>query len=369
MFDSCCLQVAYAKVLDLVAQERFNRVHLFFRRMIGNDIQQVSRRVAGRFPAYHIAVHEKLAVVFCAGTSNVEQAALQGLQGNIPQRNFGAFSTMPLWNELASLIVDELNDLNVGTRPILLVAHSYGAAGMTVLAARLRLADPERHICLLGYGSPKPGDDRLIKLLENTKALFICGTDDIVTIVPLQRSSLDILGLNIPLFFHRIWKNWALPVPRLYIDPDGNRIEGAQPPWDIETVRAIIQQAINQQNINVVVGHFLSSYVSRLRMQCEGPCFPIGQTAWNILFLPDAVPFIAGPNLVIAPEANVDPPVERNRIAQIGVIGNPMAINDENVDWVKAGAVIIAEPSISDGNEPEWVYAGAEIVVDPSQDE
>jgi len=116
-------------------------------------------------PAGVIAVVGDTAVLWLTGTTNHDQLAAQIFYAGFGPIDIGLYSTSGLYEAAALLIADQLNAAGAGAAArVVLVGHSFGGAVCMVLAAKMHLANPDRHVEILTLGAPKAGDDRLAEL-------------------------------------------------------------------------------------------------------------------------------------------------------------------------------------------------------------
>ena len=283
--DSCCLRVAMARVVELTYDADVTRLETFFTTWLGAGITQQYSRVAGLIPGFHLVVHPQYSIVICSGTTSYQQLATQVFTALTGPTNFGNYSSLPLHHTAATRLDEALNTLGANqAAPILLVGHSYGAAAVGILAGRYRAANELRDVCLITYGCPKPGDDRLARLLNNVNAAQIAAVDDFVTMLPPDiREVFPFVGL-VGNVIARAWTQWRPFAHRLNLDAAGNVNAGPAPVLDAVTLGPMIAAALAHVPLPPYQGHLIETYVARLFLQCSVPCYPMNAQLWGILF-------------------------------------------------------------------------------------
>lgn len=241
-------------------------------------------------PGTGILTIEDHTIVVISGTSNALQWALQGFYGAAGIESFGQYSTLRLWNQAAMAIEQRIVIAGGNpTGPIVFVGHSYGGAVASILAARYRIAQPGRSVSLLTFGQPKPGDGRLIRLIESTQHLHFVNVDDPVTFLPPDLAQFSgTLGLLDSLTINR-WSAYRMPSDRVGLTLDGNRTDNPNAGDLYGLVFRMILQALHGQWPDAITSHNISEYERRIR--CAGdpapsPVPPCGPVAW---YRPDSL--------------------------------------------------------------------------------
>lgn len=203
------------------------------------------------------------------GTRNFQTLALQAGYSLAGPVNFGRFSTLPLWYTTATRILDRVSA--IGTQPgdpVVFVGHSYGAAACAVANARLPRGERGQPPRLLTFGCPKPGDRRLVRLLNTPESVFLVNNDDIVTILPFDAATLTtvvpILGAIVLLF----WKGWEFPIGPTIMASDGSLVNRVHLGQSTGTLVAICERLIADQTIAPIAGHYVDEYARRLALRC-----------------------------------------------------------------------------------------------------
>lgn len=174
------------------------------------------------YPGSLIGVYPDYTIVVMSGTTRNVQLALEGMEMFFGPRDFGLFSTAPLWWDFSTIMTDRIRDAGADpTKPIIIVGHSYGGASACILAARLRAGDPNRRITLLTYGSPKPGDSRLQERLFGLPQTHLVNVGDPVPW--LSPSRLDFIPplLKPPDYVLFSWERWRRPPAQTQLNSSG----------------------------------------------------------------------------------------------------------------------------------------------------
>lgn len=215
-------------------------------------------------PGCVIAVIGSITLVIIPGTTNPQQWALQALTSSVGVTNYGVYGTLPVWETAARRIATRIT--NAGGDPdgqIVLVGHSYGAAVACLLAARFRSYRPNRYIRLLTAGCPKPGDDRLIAILNTVQQRHLVNIDDPVTFLPPSRSDLGLLEWLIPPGTSLAWSNWIRPRNVIGLRRDGTRVDNPQAESIFSLLLRILREWINGNGIEALTAHTIDEYARR----------------------------------------------------------------------------------------------------------
>lgn len=205
-------------------------------------------------------------VIGIAGTATPQQWIQQIAFGVGPPTAQGGFASNPVWYSVASTILDKLLDLAVpATQDVVIAGHSMGAAVAAVLAARLRLGQPTRRIQILGLGCPRPGDDRLARLLLTTDAQFLADEDDPVPGIP---SNIEDLPAALQVLFGALYPIgcplWVFPPNRFRVFWDGTVEEGAAQPGPAAVVQSILNWGLAGGPAPDFSAHLPGEYQRRL---------------------------------------------------------------------------------------------------------
>lgn len=106
-----------------------------------------------------------MTLVFCSGTTQPIQWALQALGAVLPV-DYGSLKTIPLWMAAANQIGNSLDSYDPN-KPILYCGHSYGSCVMSILALKNHKFNVNRVIKLAMFGTPKPFDIKGLELLTD----------------------------------------------------------------------------------------------------------------------------------------------------------------------------------------------------------
>ena len=282
---SCCLTLAYARVIDLLYDEENTKVQDFITSWIGPTVTVNFYPLDGLLPARAIVYHPLFIIVFIAGTDNEEQLATQAFQGAIPPTNIAGIGTLPLWSNTANQILTDLDALGTsGEELVTITGHSYGAAVGTILAMRMRLAHSERDINLLTFASPKPCNAASMAILDTMKHRHIANYSDLVTVVPTNLAEGVMFGGIITNPIALIWGSWEpFPVSEIYLG-DGTFFEDSEQHlgWNV-LLPAMLRYSLGL-DWSPSAFHPIKVYIWRLSLRCAGPCWPIDLASWIILF-------------------------------------------------------------------------------------
>jgi len=284
---SCCLTLAYARLIDLVYEEEIAKITDFISCWMGFAPVVHFYPISGLLPAFALIMHPTFTLAVIAGTDNEEQLATQTFQGAIPPTTVAGFGTLPLWLNTANYILGEMfANGSTGLEPVMLTGHSYGAAVASVMAMRMIRANQGRDVSLLTFASPKPANQRGIDLLNFTKHRHIANYGDLVTVIPTNIQESGMYGAFITLAIQRIWGSWeSFPVSEIYL-ADGTYFLAASQNLAYNVLLPAMVRFFLGQDWSPSAHHNIKEYIRRLAIFCDGPCWPIKAPCWAIIFGP-----------------------------------------------------------------------------------
>lgn len=234
------------------------------------------------FPGSTIIVTPAWTQVVISGTSNPQQLALQVMQGANSYRNYGAYGTLELYNNAATVILGRMVAAGVTLdRPLILAGHSYGGAVAALVAARVRLGNPDASIQLLTFGSPSPGDTRLIAILDRQiQQIHLANDGDPVPGLPPAPSDLANLAALLPGALLTLWGRFSGLHGRQVQASDGTLSpwEGSPLTWAF-LVDAVARILVGRP-WGVIDAHQMEEYLRRARLRLAPEAkYPIDATA------------------------------------------------------------------------------------------
>lgn len=288
--DSLCMALIYARLLQLVYGHEWATLDDFWQSQFGAGYTVTHFETAGAVPAMYFVLTPSFGVALISGTANFQQFALQGFTELRGPVDVGGFSSLRLWNNTANLALERFVDFGLAAEsPVIIAGHSYGAAVATLMAARLRLPNRDRDICLKTFACPKPGDTRLREITDTIDTLNVVNDDDLITSFPPSHNDIERCYGYAAIVLFLFWTRWTNIRVVTRLDWVGNATIGQPATFDTAVLIPIFTNALLHNQINPIDGHLLSSYLRRLQRVCDRPDRPITQASWNIIF--GVVPF------------------------------------------------------------------------------
>jgi pimeloyl-ACP methyl ester carboxylesterase len=271
----CTCQLLWEWVICELYDNNLAPITALFVKLLG-DVTIVYYPRIVELPRFMVIVTDDWCMVACEGTTNFQQAALEGLYSPLGPQNVGAYSTHGFWQTCANRIIAALDELGyVNGTPIFLAGHSLGGATVLVAAAVLRLGNADTRIRYFTFGAPAIGDARIVRLLESCEGMCLDNVGDPVPSVPFGFRELGpVLPLVGRVFVIRL-ERW-LSAPRhwrQYVNGD------LDPGPDLVHTTAVIRQIYSDIQAGLLLqpfeAHPTATYIQRTRRRCPGPAWPI----------------------------------------------------------------------------------------------
>lgn len=284
--DAPALQAAVARLLELVYEEEFLEIKGIMNAWFGLPTQLSSFPVNEELPARdYFRLPDGGYMVLISGTTTPQQWALQGFSALAGPTDFGAFSSNAVWVHTASVMLDEMLAQSFDhTKPIFLAGHSYGAAVAALLAARFKFWAPDRDVCLLTYGLPKPGDQRTVNHVVASKHVDIATAEDVVTALPPDLRELAPFSALLPFGLADLWASWR-PLPSyLVVQADASAAWSSPPYMDSGLLGPLLALVLAGDPLPTFAAHLIGTYVARLKARQPAVAWPLTAPAWALLF-------------------------------------------------------------------------------------
>lgn len=204
-------------------------------------------------------------LVVITGTSNFQQLAAQLCYALTGPVNLGSFSTSPTWF-LASLAINARVNASPSdpAKPIIFTGHSYGGALGCLLAATYKAARPARSVQLATFGCPRPGDNRLVGLLEQTRRIHVANRGDLITCLPPTLAELGFLWNVVPPL---LLSQWLVIVPtgkQLVLEEDGSALDDNSSVATLTQLAEAVGTLIPGSPLPPYTAHGITTYIGRL---------------------------------------------------------------------------------------------------------
>jgi len=282
---NCCLRSAYIQIVELLYRGDEATIADFFLAWLGPQATFTFVPALDLVPAMGIVTTPQYTLVFCSGTTSAQQLALQALGGLQGPQNFGNVSTTQLWFTLSSKILNALEGAGSdATKPIFLAGHSYGGAGVAVLAIRLAMANPARQVRIVTWAMPKPCDQAGIDQLVALEHLFLVNEGDFVPLLPLSEDQTAWFDAIVGADVLRGWSQWKGSPTVMIQSPDGRKRIDVPPSLGFNVLLPIVQDAITFQPVAPIQPHLNLSYLERSCLMCGCPHWPFTPEIWAIIF-------------------------------------------------------------------------------------
>jgi len=207
-------------------------------------------------------------VMVISGTSNLAQLVGQLGSGAVGIMDYGIFTTANIWWDAATILLNRLNATGFNTAlPLTIVGHSYGGAIGSIMAARIKAANPQMRIQLLTMGTPKAGDARLSVALSQVTRVHLANDGDFVCDIPPTLPA--ILGLIVgpPAAEFIRWGAVAPLGKRWVLFDDGTLSETDAAVYSIVDLVGAALDIIAGTPIDVTIAHSAATYRDRLLIQ------------------------------------------------------------------------------------------------------
>lgn len=231
------------------------------------------------FPPITLIVHPQYLIAMVQPTQNAEQALIEVIQGIGSPVNRGGISSAPLWADQGLRTLVSLSNAGGGlTEPLLLIGYSYGGAAASCAAAFARIANSVRTIRLLTFGSPRPGDMRLLNRCRgSTVSVRLCNDNDAYTAIPPQLADLlpamTVLGIDLRPFaeWQGIDETWVQ-------DPRGSLTRNESPNLSTQELLDLLELVWTTGTLFGYPAHKIQEYLYRIRLRCpRAPAFAAGE--------------------------------------------------------------------------------------------
>jgi len=281
---NCCVRTAYGQLLKWLYDAEFQKFKDWFLLWIGPTAAVTTYAQIGLRPAMAIVTTDFFNLVFVTGTTNFQQLATQAWQAKLGPSSFGAFRTLQLWFDLATLLSERLSETlaNV-TVPTVYVGHSYGAAGCAVACMREKAAGFTQPLFLLTFGMPKPADNPGIRLLDTVRTVHVWNEGDIVSQLPINVIQSSWFPGFVSDALANRWGLWSAAPEYRRQALNGTTTLGHLPALTgDELIDPIVLLSLGLP-LDQILSHPIREYILRSCRGCNCPRWPLPVAVWNAL--------------------------------------------------------------------------------------
>lgn len=298
----CPTQLFWCDALTLLAQGHVTDAQT----MLAAQFRNATVTVIGQsqlYPPYFTVSHPSYACVGATGTSKLAQVLVQALNLVQGPQDYGNFGTGQLWYDFASYLQGIMSTAGVlDGRPLMLCGHSYGAAAILALIARIKLAQPQTEIRYLTFGCPKPGDVRLsVQLDKQFDGLSLVNDGDFITALPPSADVIAALSQYLPTAGLTNWTRWKY-TPETTLMTGANLSKNTYQRYDSLGLANFLAAVALSNTIGTVTPHDLTEYGARIRLRCSrllptdiGEVYGMETPAAGLAELGEVLGMIVGP--------------------------------------------------------------------------
>jgi len=363
--DNCALLLVYAGLLNKIKIHHQGDTRAALLLIFGADVQIDLDINDDLRPAFGLMQSPRNnLILLCGSPSNaVLIAQIQQSLGGAVQ--FGDISTLPMWWNFSSEVIDFCNAKGIDWRkPTFIVGHSFGAAAGCLIWHRIYSADRNRILRVVTFGGPKPGDARLLNSMNAIAIdLHVWNTGDVVPWIPPDNGVKAGLQLVFP-WLPATWFGRYFPHRRyLFLDPGGVWRPGDYPDAPLLEVIGFVTALLVRGEPDPVTAHNLPGYIDRLKLHCPCPEAPFTSAVYILLFGTDEC--AVGGELLGGDGAEPDFPAVGLVLDGAGDLAGDDPVGlvlDGSGDLPEAGVGLVLDGS---GDLPE---AGVGLVLDGSGD-
>lgn len=276
--ERCHVQTFYAAVMDFLYHDLETEIRDLFATVTGGaGVLTFHWNRGTRFPAMVTYRHAGFAVAVIEGTSSLAQITWQAIALLAGPENLGFYSTASAWEIAANFLLTQMSaDGFISADDLVTVGHSYGAvcAELAIVKIPFSLG---RRACLT-FGTPKPGDWRLQKLIARSRCVHLVNDTDIVSLLPPSFPDNAILIPIVSVQTALAYLTWRLPRGTLFQDSDGELRPDVQAISDWPRVVLIVARIVAGLDPAPPTSHLMPEYRMRIARRCPvGPPPALGR--------------------------------------------------------------------------------------------
>lgn len=230
-------------------------------------IGKIAENDAGPIVGTLMAYSDDTLFIFCSGSSNNFQLALQAASsfeglvgcGNVRTSRFWCGA----WNSLASRYIDYHFP---GQDKIVVCGHSYGGVMAAIFAARIKGRHPDKDVSLITLGMPCPGDQSFREALASVRSVHLVNYGDGVSAIPPAGGQRQSIQWLLTLGQVGAWEQFAAIENRYMLSAEGKYTYTNQAPTSYDVLASSVAALAAGMLPDPFAAHDQAEYLRRCRI-------------------------------------------------------------------------------------------------------
>jgi len=177
---------------------------------------------AGLVPPYVIADYGDVVYCWASGVHNARQGLAVLVNGSKQLEAVGEWASNPLYVAAGRVVLESLLSRSGGSgKRWVLTGHSYGGALLSVTSILLKAAYPTDDVQLCTFGSPRPGDAAMCRVMRSLKLRRWMNSADPVPRFPPHFNEAPAASIAAGYFVASTWSAYSQPRGGIVVYPDG----------------------------------------------------------------------------------------------------------------------------------------------------